>query len=69
MSDTPFELYLVPVDPEPQSPYEFEAFTPETQYRLALESIFRWTLRRDELTDAEIVRAIKKVSIVALEDV
>lgn len=77
MSDLPFELYLVPVD-EPESPFkvlkfddaeDFEAFTPETQYRLALESIFRWTLRRDELTDAEIVRAIKKVSLVALEDV
>lgn len=37
-------------------------------YRLALESIFRWTLRRDELSDTEIVRAIKRVTTVALED-
>lgn len=44
-------------------------FTTEEQYQFALESIFRWTLRRDELTDAEIVRAIKKVAMVALEDV
>lgn len=44
-------------------------FTTEEQYRFALESIFRWTLRRDELTDAEIVRSIKKVALVALEDI
>jgi hypothetical protein len=43
-------------------------FTAAEQFRFALESIFRWTLRRDELTDAEIVRAIKKVAMVALED-
>lgn len=44
-------------------------FSVEEQYRFALESIFRWTLRRDDLTDTEIVRAIKKVAKVALEDV
>ena len=44
-------------------------FTLEEQYRFALESIFRWTLRRDELTDTQIVRAIKKVVLAALEDV
>lgn len=38
-------------------------------YKLALESVFRWTLRRDELSDAEIVRAIKKVTMVALGDI
>jgi hypothetical protein len=44
-------------------------FTLEEQYRFALESIFRWTLRRDELTDAQIVRAIKRVALAALEEV
>jgi hypothetical protein len=44
-------------------------FTLEEQYRFALESIFRWTLRRDELSDANIVRAIKRVAMVTLEDV
>lgn len=44
-------------------------FTLEEQYRFALESVFRWTLRRDDFTDTEIVKAIKKVSMVALEDV
>lgn len=37
-------------------------------HRLALESIFRWTLRRDELSDTEIVRAIKRVTTAALDD-
>jgi hypothetical protein len=54
------------------SPEEFEemwnAHISGENYRIALESIFRWTLRRDELTDAEIVRAIKKVVMVALGD-
>lgn len=40
----------------------------EDTYRLALESIFRWTLRRDELSDGQILRSIKKVARVALED-
>lgn len=44
-------------------------FTSEEQYRLALESIFRWTLRRDELNDSQIVLAIKRVAKYALEDV
>ncbi len=42
--------------------------TLETQYKLALESVFRWTLRRDELSDAAIVKAIKLVTTTALED-
>lgn len=36
-------------------------------YELALDSIFRWTLRRDELTDSEIVLAIKRVAKTALQ--
>ena len=44
-------------------------FTKEEQYQIALESIFRWTLRRDEYTDAQIIKAIKKVALVSLEDV
>jgi hypothetical protein len=44
-------------------------FTREEKFKFAVESVFRWTLRRDELTDTEIVRAIKKVATVALEDV
>lgn len=47
-------------------PPDFEIKT--DTYRLALESIFRWTVRRDELSDAEIVRAIKKVAVSALEN-
>ncbi len=43
-------------------------FTAEESYRLALESIFRWTLRRDELNDDQIVLAIKRVAKYALED-
>lgn len=43
--------------------------SPEETYRLALESIFRWTLRRDELNDDQIVLAIKRVAKYALEDV
>lgn len=46
---------------------EFEDPEEET-YRLALESIFRWCLRRDELNDAQIVLAIKKVAKAALEN-
>jgi hypothetical protein len=42
---------------------------PQEQYQLALESIFRWTLRRDELNDDQIVLAIKRVAKYALEDV
>lgn len=45
-----------------------EDFTPEESYRLALESIFRWTLRRDELNDSQIVLAIKRVAKYALQD-
>lgn len=43
-------------------------FTLEEQYKLALESIFRWTLRRDELDDSQIVLAIKRVAKYALKD-
>lgn len=46
-----------------------EMTSPSEQYRLALESIFRWTLRRDELNDSQIVLAIKRVAKYALEDV
>lgn len=46
-----------------------EMTSPSEQYRLALESIFRWTLRRDELSDSQIVLAIKRVAKYALEDV
>lgn len=41
---------------------------PEETYRLALESVFRWTLRRDELDDAQIVLAIKRVAKYALQE-
>jgi hypothetical protein len=44
-------------------------FTLEEQYRLALESVFRWTLRRDELDDSQIVLAIKRVAKYALLEV
>ena len=40
----------------------------EETYRLALESIFRWTLRRDEINDDQIVLAIKRVAKYALKD-
>lgn len=43
--------------------------TLEETYRLALESIFRWTLRRDELDDSQIVLAIKRVAKYALQEV
>lgn len=43
--------------------------TIEETYRLALESIFRWTLRRDELNDDQIVLAIKRVAKAALQEV
>lgn len=46
-----------------------ESFSEVEIYRLALESIFRWTLRRDELSDAHIVKSIKRVAMYALEDV
>ena len=46
-----------------------EEFTAEETYRLALESVFRWTLRRDELDDAQIVLAIKRVAKAALENI
>lgn len=46
-----------------------EDFTEVEIYRLALESIFRWTLRRDELNDDQIVLAIKRVAKYALESV
>lgn len=46
-----------------------EMTSPLEQYQLALESIFRWTLRRDELNDSQIVLAIKRVAKYALEDV
>lgn len=46
-----------------------ESFSQVEIYRLALESIFRWTLRRDELDDSQIVLAIKRVAYYALEDV
>lgn len=38
----------------------------EETYRLALQSILRWTNRRDRQDDAEIVLAIKKVAKTAL---
>lgn len=47
---------------------EFDDTVEET-YHLALESVFRWTLRRDELDDGQIVLAIKRVAKYALEDV
>lgn len=43
--------------------------SPEETFKLALESIFRWTLRRDELDDSQIVLAIKRVAKYALSDV
>jgi hypothetical protein len=46
-----------------------EVFSEVEIYRLALESIFRWTLRRDELNDDQIVLAIKRVVTYALESV
>lgn len=45
-----------------------EVFSEVETYRLALESIFRWTLRRDELNDGQIVLAIKRVAMYALEN-
>lgn len=46
-----------------------EDFTEVEIYRLALESIYRWTVRRDELNDDQIVLAIKRVAYYALENV
>lgn len=46
-----------------------EEFSRVEIYRLALESVFRWTLRRDELDDSQIVLAIKRVAMYALEDI
>lgn len=48
---------------------ELEADTREETYRLALESIIRWTDKTfdHDFQDALIVRAIAKVAEVALE--
>lgn len=43
-------------------------FTPEEAYRLALESVFRWSWRTDELEPMDVVRAIRKVTIAALKE-
>lgn len=55
----------------PQDEFDelFESFSPAEKYLLALESIYRWTLRRDELDDSQIVLAIKRVAKYAIEDV
>lgn len=47
-----------------------EVFTVEDTYRLALESIVRWTDRSfdTEFQDSLIVRAISKVAQVALDE-
>lgn len=41
-------------------------FSSEEQYRLALESVYRWTWRTDELEPMDIIRAIRKVVDTAL---
>lgn len=61
-------IHLVRV-PQDELEELWETTTPLEQYQLALESIFRWTLRRDELNDSQIVLAIKRVAKYALEDV
>lgn len=59
-------VFKVPVDEMDEI---FDSFSPSEKYLLALESIFRWTLRRDELDDSQIVLAIKRVAKYAIEDV
>jgi len=65
-SDNVIQIFRVPKDEFDEL---LEGFSPSEKYRLALESIFRWTLRRDELNDDQIVLAIKRVAKYALEDV
>lgn len=50
-------------------PWDNFEFTPEEHYRLALESILRWTDRSfdSDFQDSLNVRAIAKVAEVALE--
>lgn len=60
------DIFRVPQD---ESDDLFDGFSPAEKYLLALESIYRWTLRRDELNDDQIVLAIKRVAKYALEDV
>lgn len=38
----------------------------EDTNKLALDSIIRWTFRRDEYTDPELIRIIRKVASTAL---
>lgn len=42
--------------------------TVEETYRLALESIYRWSWRTDELEPMDIIRAIKRVAETVLKD-
>jgi len=44
-------------------------FTVQDQFQLALESAYRWSWRTDELDPMDVIRAIRKVIRVALEDV
>lgn len=65
-TDNVIQIFKIPQDEFDEL---FEGFSPAEKYLLALESIFRWTLRRDELDDSQIVLAIKRVAKYAIEDV
>jgi hypothetical protein len=69
MDETDNVIPLIFKVPQDEMNELMEMTSPSEQYRLALESIFRWTLRRDELNDSQIVLAIKRVAKYALEDV
>ena len=47
---------------------EFGDFSEEEKLELALESVYRWLLRTDELDPMDIIRATRKVVKTALAD-
>ena len=46
---------------------EFLDDLPVETYRLALESVYRWAMRTDEIDPMEIIRAIRTVTKTALQ--
>lgn len=43
-------------------------FTSEEAYRLALESVYRWTWRTDQMDPMDVIRSVRKVLTAALKD-
>lgn len=59
-----FELLLVPVDG-----FIDEGDSTEETYRLALESVLRWTWHTADQDPMDVVRSIRKVATTALRSV